>query len=88
MVWVNGHKIGNYPSGLVKIDVSNYARGGTNTLRLTWQEDAFPIGKISVAHTAQKNNFRIIATYDLGVFTKRSSAGASVTFILPTTANR
>lgn len=87
-VWINEHKIGNYPSGLVRLDVSNYVRGGSNTLRLAWTENVFPVGQISVAHAAQKNRFRTIAKYDLGVFTGKSSRGNRVTFALPATASQ
>ena len=87
MVWLNGHKIGNYPSGLVRIDVSNYARGGANNLKLSWQGRT-PIGKISVAYAAQRNTFRTIAAYDLGVFTKKTDTGMmQITFNLPSTAS-
>lgn len=86
-VWVNNHKVGNYPAGLVRIDVSNYVRGGENSLRLAWKDAAIPIGSISIAYAEEKNAFRTVAKQDFNVFSKKSSSG-NISFQLPASADR
>lgn len=88
VVFVNGKKVGSYAQGLVPIDISNYVKGGENSLRLSWNETVFPIGTVGISHAVTKNQFRTIASHDLGVFTKKSGDNNSITFSLPPEAGR
>ena len=81
-VFVNGKKVGSYTNGLVPLDISDYARSGANTLRVSFADNVFPIGSIRISYAAQANKFRQIAQYDMGVFT-RKRANQTVTFNLP-----
>ncbi|RYG41373.1 hypothetical protein EON79_20920 [bacterium] len=80
-VFVNGKKVGDYGPGLVPIDVSDYARPGANSLRLTWK-GAKPTGSVRISYAASKNAFRKLAEYQLSVFTKPNTNG-TVSFRLP-----
>lgn len=85
-VFVNGKKVGSYTSGsLVPLDISNYIKGGENTVRLVWDESIFPVGSVSISYAARPSRFRKVATYDMGTFTKKKG-GTSVTFSLPAEA--
>lgn len=85
--FVNGKKVGSYNSGVVPLDISNYVKGGENTLRLSWSGSQTPIGSLSIAYAEEASRFRTVAKHDLGVFTK-TKGGGSVTFILPAEAGK
>jgi hypothetical protein len=86
-VWVNGRKVGDYPPGLVRLDISNFVRGGANTVRLAWDEDAAPIGGVRISYAPQRNRFRTVTDYDLSVFAKRRANTGTIAFTLPRAAS-
>lgn len=84
-VFVNEKKVGSYDSGYVPLDISNYVRGGENTLRVVRTSDN-AVGTVSVAFAASPNQFRKLAEYQFTVLNKES--GKTLSFNLPDAASR
>lgn len=79
-VLINGRKVGDYVQGVVPLDVTPYVHSGSNTVRVTFGKPR-PVGSLSLAHAAQRNQFRTIWSQTFDVFA--AAPQGTLTFQLP-----